>query len=87
MRYFTDEKIQQMKEQVRVSYDKKEAGRYLAWISQIEELDRRNDAYGDCRNELIQAIAQLEKETERYVHRGQADPNDEDNDAYEYENF
>ena len=49
--------------------------------------NRRNDEYGDCRNELLQAITALEQETERYVHRGVADPNDEDNDAFEYENF
>ena len=87
MRYFSDEKLKDMREQVRLNYDENESKRYLAWITRIEMLDRRNDEYGDCRNELLQAITALEQETERYVHRGIADPNDEDNDAFEYENF
>ncbi len=87
MRYFTDEKLRQMKEQLIEDYGGAEAQRYLAWLTRIEILDKRNDMYGDCRDELMQAIAQLEREAGRYVHRGRAKPEDEDNDAFEYENY
>ncbi|MBQ3886625.1 MAG: hypothetical protein VZR73_08100 [Acutalibacteraceae bacterium] len=87
MRYFTDERLQQMREELAANYGEAEARRYRAWLTHIEILDKRNDQYGDCRDELMQAIAQLERETERYVHRGRANPQDEDNDAFEYENY
>ncbi|HCA55385.1 MAG TPA: hypothetical protein DEO95_07935 [Ruminococcaceae bacterium] len=87
MRYFTDERLQQMREELAANYGETEARRYRAWLTHIEILDKRNDQYGDCRDELMQAIAQLERETERYVHRGRANPQDEDNDAFEYENY
>ena len=76
MRYFTDERLQQMREELAANYGEAEARRYRAWLTHIEILDK-----------LMQAIAQLERETERYVHRGRANPQDEDNDAFEYENY
>ncbi len=87
MRYFTDEQINEMKTRVRSEYDSNTANRYLACLSRIELLDRRNDESGDCRSELMQAIAELERITGQYIHRGKADPNDEDADAFEYENY
>lgn len=87
MRYFTDSQITEMKQRVHQDYDEHEAKRYLACIAKIELLDRQNDRYGDCSNELLQAISELQKQTERYVHRGRADPDDEDADAFEYENY
>ncbi len=87
MRYFTDEKIQQMKEMAKHELSPQDRTLYLAYISKIELLDKRNDAAGDCREQLMQAIAELEQVSERYVHRGRADPNDEDADAFEYENY
>ena len=87
MRYFSDQKIAEMKASIRTDYDENERSRYLACITRLELLDKRNDEYGDCREQLMQAIAELEKQTERYIHRGRADPNDEDADAYEYENY
>lgn len=87
MRYFTDQQIAEMKERIRSEYDENTVKRYLVCVTRLELLDRRNDEYGDCREELMQAIAELEKQTERYVHRGRADPNDEDADAFEYENY
>lgn len=85
MRYFTDGQIQEMKDKVKNDLSVQDRSLYLAYISKIEVLDKRNDEYGDCREQLMQAIAELEQTTERYIHRGRADPNDED--AYEYENY
>lgn len=87
MRYFTDEQIEQMRINAKKDYDPKDCAVYLAYISKIEVLDKRNDEFGDCRAELMQSISEMEKVTERYIHRGVADPNDEDNDAFEYENY
>ncbi len=87
MRYFTDGQIQEMKDKVKNDLSVQDRSLYLAYISKIEVLDKRNDEYGDCREQLMQAIAELEQTTERYIHRGRADPNDEDADAYEYENY
>lgn len=88
MRYFTDEQISEMKSQIKLNYTDSETNRYLACISRIEQLDKLNDtAEGQYREQLIQAISELQRETEQYVHRGKADPNDEDADAFEYENY
>ena len=87
MRYFTDQQLNEMRENAKRDYGPNQINRYLTCITQIELLDKRNDLSGDCRSELMQAIAQLESATERYVHRGKADPNDEDADAFEYENY
>ena len=87
MRYFTDEKIQEMKDSIRAAYDPKDCAMYLAYVTKIEMLDKRNDQYGDCKDELMRTILDLEKASERYIHRGKADPNDEDADAFEYENY
>ncbi len=88
MRYFTDEQIKNMRSQVKIHYSESGTNRYLACISRIEQLDKLNDeAGGIYKDQLMQAIAELEKETEQYVHRGKADPNDDDVDAFEYENY
>ncbi|MBQ9461445.1 MAG: hypothetical protein IJU51_05950 [Clostridia bacterium] len=87
MRYFTDEQLNAMRENARKDYGPNQTNRYLTCITRIELLDKRNDQFGDCRNELMQAIHELEKVTEQYVHRGRTDPNDEDADAFEYENY
>lgn len=87
MRYFSDEKLNAMKEKIRSEYTDDDRAELLAFLTRIELLDKRNDQYGDCREDLMTAISEMEKRTEKYVHRGQADPNDEDNDAYEYENY
>lgn len=87
MRYFTDSQIREMKEKVRNDLSIQDRSLYLAYISKIELLDKQNDEFGNCRDQLMQAIAELEQTTERYIHRGRADPNDEDADAYEYENY
>jgi len=87
MRYFTDEQLKDMKERVKSEMSEQERSLSMAYISRIEVLDKRNDEYGDCREELMKAISQLEQVSERYIHRGRADPNDEDADAFEYENY
>ncbi len=87
MRYFSDAKISEMRESVKNELSEQERSLCMAYISKIEILDKRNDEYGDCRDELLKAIAELEKVSERYVHRGRTDPNDEDADAFEYENY
>lgn len=87
MKYFTDEQIADMREKIRQSYSESEGLLYMAYISKIEMLNKRYDEKGDCKKELLNAIAELEKATERYIHRGRADPNDEDADAFEYENY
>lgn len=87
MRYFSDDQLQEMREHARSDYDANDCAEYLAYITKIELLDKRNDTLGDCREELMQAIAEIGKRTEQYVHRGQTNPNDEDADAFEYENY
>ena len=87
MRYFSDEKIAQMKDDIMNNSSSQNKSMYLAYLSRIEMLDKRNDQYGDCREELMKAISQLQSLSEGYIHRGKADPNDEDNDAFEYENY
>ncbi len=87
MKYFSDKQLSEMRERVRTELSDQDRSLYLAYLSKIEILDKRNDEYGDCREELLQAIAELEKVSENYVHRGKADPNDEDADAFEYENY
>ena len=87
MRYFSDEKLSEMREQFRSSAMANNGGMVLAYRSKIELLDKRNDEYGDCREELFRAISELQSLTENYIHRGKADPNDEDADAFEYENY
>ncbi len=87
MKYFSDAQIEEMKERIMSDYSETEGKLYMAYIAKIEILNKRYDEYGDCRTELMRAIAELEKATEQYVHRGKADPNDEDADAFEYENY
>lgn len=87
MRYFSDKQIAEMRERVKSELSEQDRNVYLAYISKIEILDRRNDEFGDVREELLRAIAELEQVSERYVHRGRADPNDDDADAFEYENY
>ncbi|MBQ8132949.1 MAG: hypothetical protein IJ192_00820 [Clostridia bacterium] len=87
MKYFTDKQIQEMRERIKAAYGGTDSILYLAYLSKIEALNKRYDEFGDCREELMQAIAEMERATEQYVHRGKADPNDEDADAYEYENY
>ena len=87
MRYYSDNKISAMKGGVKKELSEQEQSLCMAYISKIEMLDKRNDEFGDCRDELLKAIAELERVSERYVHRGKTDPNDEDADAFEYENY
>lgn len=87
MKYFSDEQLAEMRQKIKTELGPQDRSLYLAYLSKIEMLDKRNDEYGDCRGELMQAIAELEQVSERYVHRGRADPNDEDADAFEYENY
>ena len=87
MKYFTDDQIKTMREKIMDSYGENDRALYLAYLTKIEHLNKRYDEQGDCRDELMRAIAELEGATERYVHRGKADPNDEDADAFEYENY
>ncbi|MBQ8133415.1 MAG: hypothetical protein IJ192_15550 [Clostridia bacterium] len=87
MKYFTDQQLSEMRSRVKNDLSEQDRSLYLAYLTKIEILDKRNDEFGDCREELLQAIAGLEKVTEGYVHRGRSDPNDEDADAFEYENY
>ncbi len=87
MRYFSDKQLDEMRERAKNDFDENGRSMYLAYIEKIEILDKRNDQFGDAREELLAAIAELERVSENYVHRGKADPNDEDNDAFEYENY
>ena len=87
MRYFSDEKLAAMREEVKKNGNAQSSGMYLAYLSKIEDLDRRNDKTGDCREALLAAIADLERFSENYIHRGRANRDDEDNDAFEYENY
>lgn len=87
MKYFTDEQLSKMRSRITENYSENDRALYLAYLTKIELLNKRYDEQGDCRMELMQAISQLEAATERYVHRGKADPNDEDADAFEYENY
>lgn len=89
MRYFTDEKIAQMKEDIQKFYgNDKDSALYMAYVTKLEILDKRYDQYGDCKEELLQTISELNRFAGQSVkHRGKVDVNDEDADAFEYENF
>lgn len=87
MRYFSDERLAQMKEEIKNNSSAQNKSLYMAYLAQIEMLDKRNDECGDCRDELLKVISQLQSLSESYIHRGKADPDDEDNDAFEYENY
>lgn len=89
MRYFPDEKIKEMRDAIREYYNGSGDGMmYLAYVSELEALDKRNDEYGDCKEQLFQMMSELNRFSSQYVHhRGKADVNDKDADAYEYENY
>ena len=74
MRYFTDEQLREMRENARNDYDSDQVNRCLTCITRIELLDKRNDRFGDCRTELLQAIGELERVTAQYVHRAVCTP-------------
>lgn len=88
MRYFSDEQIQEMKERVRTDFSPKSRAIYMMYVSRIEELNRKYDEGTAQRSELFQAIAEMQHFSESYVpHNNAVDKNDEDADAYEYENY
>ena len=73
MKYFTDQKLSEMRTRAKSDLSEQDRSLYLAYLAQIEILDKRNDEFGDCREELMQAIAGLEKVTEGYVQRGRSE--------------
>lgn len=89
MRYFTDEQIQQMRKNIREEFGNDRDGIiYLAYVSKLEVLNKRYDEFGDCKDELMQTIVDLQRFAGQYVrHKGKVDVNDLDADAFEYENF
>ena len=88
MRYFSDEQIQEMKERVRTDFSPKSRAIYMMYVSRIEELNRLYDEGKAESSELLQAIAELQKFSDNYIpHDNVVDKNDEDADAYEYENY
>ncbi len=87
MKYFSDERIREMKERVYSEIDPHDRNVYLMYIHRIEELNDRYDRGENCQAELLNAISMLNSLPMRYVHRGKADAGDEDADAYEYENY
>ena len=88
MRYFSDEQIQEMKERVRTDFSPKSRAIYMMYVSRIEELNRLYDEGKAESSELLQAIAELQKFSDNYIpHDNIVDKNDEDADAYEYENY
>ncbi len=88
MRYFTDQQIDDMKTMIKTDMDQRSGMIYLTYLKRIEELDRQNDRYGNCRAELMEAISQFQRFSDNYIpHKEKIDINDEDADAYEYENY
>lgn len=88
MKYFSDEQIQEMKERVKNDFSPQSRAIYMMYVDRIEQLNRQYDEGNASRQELLQAIADLSRFSERYVpHNNTVDKNDEDADAYEYENY
>ena len=88
MRYFSDEQINQMKERVRNDFSPKSRAIYMMYVSRIEELNKKYDEGKVESSELLQAISELQRFSDSYVpHNNVVDKNDEDADAYEYENY
>ncbi len=88
MRYFSDEQIKEMKERVRTDFSPRSRAVYMMYVSRIEELNRLYDEGKAESSELLQAIAELQKFSDNYIpHDNIVDKNDEDADAYEYENY
>ena len=77
-----------MKERVRTDFSPKSRAIYMMYVSRIEELNRLYDEGKAESSELLQAIAELQKFSDNYIpHDNVVDKNDEDADAYEYENY
>ena len=88
MKYFSDEQINEMKQRVRSEFSPKSRAVYMMYVSRIEELNKKYDEGTASSKELLQAIAELQSFSERYVpHNSVEYKNDEDADAYEYENY
>ena len=88
MKYFSDEQINEMKQRVRSEFSPKSRAVYMMYVSRIEELNKKYDEGTASSKELLQAIAELQSFSERYVpHNSVEAKNDEDADAYEYENY
>ena len=88
MRYFSDEKLAEMKKRIDTDIDETSRAIYYTYLKRIEELDRLNDTDSSHSAELLKAISEFQHFSDVYVpHSGRVDINDEDADAFEYENY
>ena len=88
MRYFTDRQLKEMEEKIKSDYSGKDGTVYLAYLRRITELNKQCTEGIDKHKELMQAISEMQLFYEHYIkHSEKVDVNDEDADAYEYENY
>lgn len=88
MRYFTDEQLKEMEQKIKSEFKGQTGTVYLAYLEKITELNRQCAEGIDKHKELTQAISEMQLFSERYIPHGEkVDINDEDADAYEYENY
>lgn len=88
MRYFTDKQLEEMEQKIKSDFDGKTGTIYLAYLQKIKELNKQCADGEDKHKELTAAISQMQLFSERYIpHKEKVDANDEDADAYEYENY
>lgn len=88
MRYFSDRKLEEMRRIVNTEMEESSRTLYMTYLKRIEELDKKNDQDGSCHDELMRLISRFQHFFDNYVpHKGKVDANDEDADAFEYENY
>ncbi len=88
MKYFSNEQINEMKERVRTDFPPKSRAVYMMYVNRIEELNQLYDEGKIQSSELLQVISDFQRFSDNYVpHNNVVDKNDEDADAYEYENY
>ncbi len=88
MRYFSDQQLAEMRARVNAEMDTPSKNIFLTYINRIETLDKLNAQDNSHRAELMQVLADFQRFDNTYVpHKEKIDINDEDADAYEYENY
>ncbi len=88
MKYFTDRQILEMKQQILDHAPPDARTAYMMYIDRIEQLNQLYDKGQATREELLRAMSDFQHFSEQHIpHNRKVDKDDEDADAYEYENY